>query len=84
MIIFKSQKIGNSGCVTGHCRCQSKKSARTALKSGAKEKKHGKVLTSSVIDGILAGFACKKALLSAQSKRCEWFAVWMTGPRLIL
>jgi hypothetical protein len=26
----------------------------------------------------------KKAQLSAQSKRCEWFAVWMTGPRLIL
>jgi class 3 adenylate cyclase len=47
-------------------------------------KKHERLLTPPEINGILAGFACKKAWLSAQSKRREWFVVWMTGPRLIL
>ena len=43
-----------------------------------------KVLTQPKNVVTIAGFASKKAELSTQTKHCEWFAVWMTGPRLIL
>ncbi len=33
--------------------------------------------------GIIAGFASKKRRYLPNLKRCKWFAVRMTGPRLI-
>jgi len=33
--------------------------------------------------GIICGSAKKAGFICPKLKHCEWFAMWMTGPRLI-